>query len=325
MKWLDAKFLHVGLVATSLAVGASSASGVPVYRVELAFGDIDLTSATPLSESIGFHSGFEGTNFYSRDAFASAQTGLLRSSSTATIQLTPVVNLGLGLGLGPVLNGTDALAAFGFDDVIIPGPVGTTVSTSLNMHLDGGLTATAFAQLAFGFGAEVNAYASVSVGAFAAGNFFSGTQAIARLWEVDTGEGGGSTFEDGLLTGFTGNGGITTPQMNVPVGAPFSLSLSLFTSAYTDSRNAIIGSGRQAAASSLFDSTLSFPLFGPVFNLPEGYTANSPSGLILDNRWLGPPGPTPDPVSVPEPSSLLLLVTGLLCFARRFSRVHDKQ
>jgi len=46
----------------------------------------------------------------------------------------------------------------------------------------------------------------------------------------------------------------------------------------------------------LFDSTLSFPLLGPVFNLPAGYTVQSASGLIVDNRWL-----SPDAVPVPEP------------------------
>ena len=305
------RLLHAGLLAVALAVGADQAAGAPVFAIELEFGDVQLSSSTPVSDSLGFHSGFEGTNFYSRNAFASAEPGRLRASSTAAIQLTPAVTL----GLGSVVNGTDASAAFRLDDVIISGPGTGSIPTSLNMNLSGGLNATTFAQLAFGSGAEAGASASVSVFALVNGNFFSGTQSISSLWQVETQSGGGSTFEDGLLTGFSGPGTVVTPLMMLPVGSSFVLQLSLSTVADTDSRSAIVGSRRQADASSLYDSTLSFPLTGPVFNLPDGFTANSLSGLIVDNRWVGLAGPQP----VPEPSSLLLAIAGLLCFARRIS------
>jgi hypothetical protein len=303
----SAKLLQAGVLVAALATGANPASAGPLYALELAFGDVQLQSSTPLTESIGFHSGFEGTNFFSREAFGSAEPGRLRSSSTAAIQLTPAVTL----GLGSVLNGTDSAATFRLDDVIISGS-GLGVPASLNMQLDGGLIASTFAQLGSGIGAEASANASVSAFAFINGNLFSGTQAISSLWQVDTQSGGGSTFEDGLLTGFTGDEVLTTPVMQLPVNTPITLALTLSTSVDTNTRSTILGSRRQADASSLFNSTLSFPLSGPVFNLPDGYTVNSVSGLIVDNRWQG----LADPQPVPEPASLALLLTGLLFLAR---------
>ena len=312
MKCFGTKFLHAGLLVVALALGASPASAAPLYGLELEFGEVQLTSSTPISDSVGFHSGFEGTNFYSRNAFASAEPGRLRSSSTATIQLTPAVTLGLGL----VLNGTDSSAGFRVDDVIISGPGTGSIPASLNLSLSGSLFTSAFAQLGSGNGAEASANASVSIGASLAGTFFGGTQAIASLWQVETQSGDGSTFEDGLLTGFTGVGGLVTPEVFLPVGSPFTVGLNLSTTATTSSANTIVGSRRQADASALFDHTFSFALSGPVFNLPTGFTANSISGLIVDNHWVGIAA---DPQPLPEPSSLLLVLVGLWWFARRFS------
>lgn len=308
MACLGTKLLHTGVLIVALAAGASRASGAAIYRLELEFGDVQLTSASAVSDSVGFHSGFEGTNFYSRNAFASAEPGRLRASSTAAIQLTPAVSL----GLGSILNSTDASAIFRLDDVVISGPGTGSILTSLNMNLSGGLLTSAFAQLAAGNGAEAGANASVSVHAFVAGNFFSGTKAISSLWQVETQSGGGSTFEDGLLAGFTGPGTLVTPEMMLPVGSSFVVQLGLETSAATNSRSTILGSRRQADASSLYDSTFSFPLSGPVFNLPEGFTANSLSGLIVNNLWQGLAGPQP----IPAPSSFLLAIAGLLWLAR---------
>lgn len=303
-----AKLLQIVILTGILVVAARPAAAVS-YGLELDFGGTQLRSPTPLSETVDFHSGFEGTNFYSRSAFGSAGPGELRSSSQAIIQLTPAVCLDLCLGVPAILNGTDAAASFLLDDVIIGG-VGTTVPGSLNMVLDGGLNTSAFAQLGTGFGDESKSYAEVSVYALLYGSVFSGTQAIGSVADVDTlsvvDQG---PFEYDLLTGFTGSGGLVTPLVELPVGTPFRVGLTLRTGAQTSSWNAIVGSRRQAEASSLFDSTLSFPLLGPVFNLPDGYTVQSVSGLIVDNRWLGLDDP--GPVTVPEPGTLLLLGSGL--------------
>ena len=53
-----------------------------------------------------------------------------------------------------------------------------------------------------------------------------------------------------------------------------------------------------------FGDPLSFAPSGPVFDLPAGWTANSISGNIVDNRFVG--------AAVPEPGALTLLASGAL-------------
>lgn len=293
----------IGFFAASFSFGAHPASAGPRYEIAVAGASVYLNSPTPVSQSIGFHSGFEGTNFYSRDAFASAGPGQLRASSEAIIQLTPAVTLGLGF----ISNYTSAFAAFRLDDVIIGGP-GPSVLGSLNMQLDGDMNTTAFAQLGDGISYEALGTAFVSVGANIDGNFFDGYKSTGSVWRVDTQSGDEGTFDYGLLTGFTGSGGIVTPTVLLPVGTPFTVVLKLSTEVNTETWHTILGSRRQAEASSLFENTLSFPLSGPVFNLPDGYTVQSTAGLIVDNGWRGIDQPEP----IPEPSTMLLLGSGLV-------------
>jgi hypothetical protein len=67
-----------------------------------------------------------------------------------------------------------------------------------------------------------------------------------------------------------------------------------------------------AFADASFLNTLSFPTNRPVFTVPDGYTVNSVSAGIVDNRFQS---------QVPEPSTLALLLIGsiLLAGARRTS------
>lgn len=50
----------------------------------------------------------------------------------------------------------------------------------------------------------------------------------------------------------------------------------------------------------------------PVFNLPEFYSANSADGTIVNNMYVGFNPLADDSVSVPEPGTLLMFVSGLL-------------
>lgn len=270
-----------------------TADAEPLFAVELDFGDIDENSTEPLSRSLEFHSPIVAGNFYSRTAFAAAEHGSLRASAHGNIFFPDMREV----GSGTILNGTDAIAAFRLDDVIITGP-GDSVETELNLHFSGGVSANAFARNLDGVGAEAIADASVSVNAVVNGVSFGGTQSRSSTWNVATG-GGGSFFEDGILSGW-GGGDLVLHGLSLPVGTPFVLVLSLHVSEGSTVRSSGFGGlpvERKAEALSSFASTLSFSLVGPVFNLPDGYTANSISGGIVNNRFV-----------VPEPGTLSLII-----------------
>jgi len=121
---------------------------------------------------------------------------------------------------------------------------------------------------------------------------------------------------DELLAGVV----LETPGFVLPVGTAFSLGLSISTTAgLTLSVPATCNvppctPTQVPTASGDIEmnaiDTFGFPTDGPVFDLPDGFTANSASGLIVDNRWVIP---TSGPVSsVPEPASFLVFGAGLL-------------
>jgi hypothetical protein len=64
------------------------------------------------------------------------------------------------------------------------------------------------------------------------------------------------------------------------------------------------------SASSDFLHTLTFAQSGPAFTLPEGFTANSVGGNIVDNQFVGG-----EADAVPEPATLALVSSGLLAIA----------
>jgi len=64
-----------------------------------------------------------------------------------------------------------------------------------------------------------------------------------------------------------------------------------------------------SSATANFYNSLSFAKSGPVFNLPEGFSAFSTDGSIVDNVWIDPRIPV-GPAPVPLPASFLLLLTG---------------
>jgi hypothetical protein len=102
------------------------------------------------------------------------------------------------------------------------------------------------------------------------------------------------------LPPLTGSGHILrTPVMTVPVNEPFALRLFLGTSAGAVAELNIFNSITVLQLDTIFDfsHTLTFATNGPVFNLPEGYTVNSDSGGIIDNRWV-----------IPEPSSFVVFL-----------------
>jgi PEP-CTERM motif len=90
------------------------------------------------------------------------------------------------------------------------------------------------------------------------------------------------------------SGPMTTNAFDVPVGVPLLLSfeLSLQSGGTSDME---------------FLNSLDLPRGTDVFTLPNGFTVNDDSGIIVNNRF--------GSSAVPEPSALLLLASGLLSFA----------
>lgn len=109
-----------------------------------------------------------------------------------------------------------------------------------------------------------------------------------------------------LVFNFSGHGACspclgTTPTLTVPTNTPIFLSMSILAS--VDNGVADIGGFVNAS------STFYFPLNGPVFNLPAGYTA-SIAGLNVENNAV-----VGTAESVPEPSTFVILGAGLALLA----------
>jgi hypothetical protein len=104
--------------------------------------------------------------------------------------------------------------------------------------------------------------------------------------------------------------------VQLPIGLKTSVGFSM--SAQSEAGAEAIGFNlKWGHGSSIFNHTLSFPSGSPLFTLPEGYTATSVDGRIVDNMWLGLED---DPTAIPEPTSMMLLGSGLLGFVARRRR-----
>jgi hypothetical protein len=100
---------------------------------------------------------------------------------------------------------------------------------------------------------------------------------------------------------WTIDGSFQTPTFLVPVDTPLLLTVVLSASATVVTRD-----GAPVNAVTAFDHTLRFPLDGPVFNLPEGYRADSLQAGIVNNVS-----------AVPLPPTLWLFAAGLAAIGVR--------
>lgn len=196
------------------------------------------------------------------------------------------------------LNGIDAVAGargiLEIDDVVItstdPSPP-ATILTSLNFHVSG--TTSHFDYyandiVAAGFDLKVN---------------LNGTSFNGEYDWLQYSPGEPETTVSGLGTQIAGGGfsedfnsTITTGTVNVPVNSPFSIRMEFGVTTTTVGPNS-------AYHGMTFDAmnTAGFLPGASIFNLPEGYTANSGGGIIVNNA-----------TTVPEPSTLALVALGLL-------------
>jgi hypothetical protein len=292
------------LIAVALGAGlASDAHATPSYFASAgvlsgldqeSFTDVIPVSANAggiITFSIG-GGGHLGLGTWAGESAAQAGPGYLQTSSHTSVVIT---DHQASLGSGAKAGGSHA--TFTIDDVMISGPGSGTVSGTLNLLFEGSLDASAnFANAIGGSGS----YGQVSIGVGLPG--FSGNGG-ARLGASAPPANTLTLTNSGLLAGY--GGGLLALQINsasLPINTLFSITLDLQSE--TLASYTVDGTGPavvpiSAEGFSNYSNALSFARSGPVFTLPENYTADSPSGKIVDNHF------------VPEPANIVLLGPGL--------------
>lgn len=201
----------------------------------------------------------------------------------------------------------EALAQIG-TQFIISGPT-ATVETSLNLYFEAGFPSGVVP----GYSKrEARIDLIMSQATF-------GTVGIYFGLYRDVADSGGRAFTYGgdlsqipgvvIPGGEALDGTSVTPTFVVPVGVPVDITLAL--------RGSVENVGNASGGMYALD-TLYFPLSGPVFNLPDGYTATI-FGLNVENNRVV----RDDVGTAPEPSTLALLglgAVGLFVARRRRKR-----
>jgi len=321
----------VGLTALFSAAGPSLATPLFVAKVETCdpfCAHQEVTAASFVSTATNNANVAIPFGLGSVGARALAGPGRLGASSSSTFNVTDVSNF------AEALDSTGTARLF-LDDIIISG-LGGTVPTSLNLVISGTstLNTSNSSNAVDTFRGEAKAESSVRLSGFFSFGLhdpetpdFGGTlrrEDISYLGCDVVGCVVTTESSEGIFAGFTGAADVSTPIFNAtPVGVPFSLDMELSARSFVlyGDELTIFPNIMFASSATDFAHTVSFPTAGPVFNLPAGYTANSVSGLIVNNQWTG--GAV---APVPEPSSLLLMVSGLaglIGFGWRKRRVHQ--
>lgn len=165
------------------------------------------------------------------------------------------------------------------DDIVISGP-GTNVSTQVSAHLSGSISTSAGA---------VAGLASVQLRAQTVGG-----AALSATVGYNTGGVNGQLDVDTTLT---------TVSFTAPVGQPFAVRMTL-ESEITASDN--IAPPDPVSGTTQFE--MHFIQGASVFSLPEGYTANSGDGNIVDNQFVSPSVPALDTQAT---AALMILMSTL--------------
>lgn len=192
-----------------------------------------------------------------------------------------------------------------FNDMMVTGNGNGAFSTRFNTVLDGTQQAGAALYTSAKPG-EASAASDLAATMFANG-FSAGT----GYHQVAQDAGSDRTMiGSGLLQSYAGVGPIAlkSDAFTVTPGKAFSVGLLLSTSATI---GLVDEAGGSMVATTDFSNTFTFPTGVPVFDLPAGYTVNSPSAHIVNNFYVNP---------VPESGTFAALGLGVLGLLRRRRR-----
>jgi hypothetical protein len=212
-----------------------------------------------------------------------------------------------------------------FGGFIIDGPPGTPQGTvvpfSVNYFIEGGIRADHLGDN-MGASASVDVFGRINsdrgnFGPFSLGGVFTCERGFGALgFSCPKTDGTNYLQGTGALAGVSnvqGQGSFSgvapSPLWSATVGVPFEIGLELVTGAavfeYQDGAPINV-----ATAFSDFLNTAGLWDGGPLFNLPQGYTAHSLDGLVVDNRLVLPGSGGGGPAPVPAPPTLALFLLG---------------
>jgi hypothetical protein len=297
-------FARCGLLLGVVALSASVSRGQ--YRVQGGITEniggffnpissYDASDSGEIAREVHYDQSFPGEPTYHAQADSIAGIAGLRAHAEAGLSKQASAS-----GFTYRLNSSGAAEAV-WSDFVVSAPDGSpsSIYTNFKLHLSGShLTASTDTP-----GNSSRGNSIVQISYYTQDQIFGGgSQSVTNADGVQE-----APFEQGDLVGFDGDATITTPYVLVPVNTPFSIKLQLQAGAIVEG---YFAEGFVASAESDFTHTLTFATGGPVFELPDGYTVNSPSAGIVNNVN-----------TVPEPSlcGCAFLVTPMLA-ARRGRR-----
>ena len=264
---------------------ASSAGATPFLSADVGHGGVGSNELLPCSPPGGV---FTSTGAPVSSHAVCGPTGFGEGSGSATASIG---NLGaeargrhFGNGSSIGMSGTALYSDF----VVFSGPGSDPVPVQMNLHFGGSVNS------------DIGGFASVTDRAFINGSTVgrddvrveSGVPSCPDLFPHVHFSGLGPCVLTYNLT-------LQSSLISVPQDTPIPFQLDLTVEAG--------GGGNGSSGTSLFSDTFGFIVGGPVFDLPDGFTADSPTSFISGNLFV-PPGAVP---AVPEPSSMLLVTSGL--------------
>ena len=266
----------------------------------------NLACALPFTASVGTLSGKGLTESVDFPLVAEVEENVLTQPGTQATRRTYARSSSLGLGLRVIDEFTatvpEAEASIGISDLVFslttPGSA-TQVQVGLGGLLEGIVT----------FGGTGNAVGSLQASASLLGSGVSSSS--PALYNAAFGKDRETGTARPLPTGPVVVHEQLTGSAVVELGVPVQFAATMFLRGGGDSAFGFFGPG---IFSGLFDNSFRFDP-DAFFDLPAGFTANSPSLGLVDNRLLAfaaDPGPS---ATVTEPGAAALLWLGLLTVA----------